>query len=137
MNRVARFSITIPSEPAKKPRIFLMKCLSLSVSFSQSFMSLLRSISSGVQKTDMCCLYLAQRSSCLIGKITKRSGLSWRSGSGKRETGTGSGGLTTTGGGSASDSISFCSPTETFRGFLPGEFVRFFPFVVMLFERDL
>ena len=49
MKRTPRFSSTMPSEAAKKARMWLMKCRSSSVRFSQCFLSSLRSTSSATQ----------------------------------------------------------------------------------------
>ena len=46
MKRTPRFSRTMPSDAAKKARMWEMKCFSSSVRFSQCFMSSLRSTSS-------------------------------------------------------------------------------------------
>jgi len=50
MKRSARFSFTMPSDAAKKARMCETKCRSSPFSFSQCFMSSLRSTSSAVQK---------------------------------------------------------------------------------------
>ena len=78
----AKFSFTIPSEAAKKAKMFLMKYLSLSFNFSsQSTVSCCRSISSAVQKEACCFLYICQMSLWMIGKRTKRFGFSCKIGS--------------------------------------------------------
>ena len=56
----ARFSLTMPSLAAKKARTWEIKCFSFLSSFSQSVRSLARSISSAVQKTAICFLYISQ-----------------------------------------------------------------------------
>ena len=58
-----------------------MKVRSLSCRLSQSVTSLVRSISSAVQKDASAFLYIFQMSSCAMGKRTKWLGLSCRSGS--------------------------------------------------------
>ena len=113
MKRVDRFSITIPSDPAKNPRICLMKWRSLSDNFSQSFISFAKSISSGVQKTAMCCLYLLQMSAWRMGKITCRSSFGSRSGS-KGSFGVVTGSATAAAAGSARGGIIVAASTMEF-----------------------
>ena len=60
-----------------------MKNCSSPVSFSQSFMSFARSISSAVQNEACAFLNMSHNSLCLIGKITKRDAFSWSMGSAK------------------------------------------------------
>jgi len=50
MKFCARFSLTIPSDAAKKAKTFLMKYCSLSFNLAQSDKSASKSISSAVQK---------------------------------------------------------------------------------------
>mmetsp|Transcript_29242 Transcript_29242/g.80336 ORF Transcript_29242/g.80336 Transcript_29242/m.80336 type:complete len:214 (-) Transcript_29242:53-694(-) len=75
--RSAKFSITIPSAPAKKANTMDKKCLSLSDSFScQSDRSADKSISSAVQKEATCCLYMDHKSECSMGNNENRESLS-------------------------------------------------------------
>lgn len=62
----------MPSDAAKNANTNLMKCCSPGVSFSQSFWSILRSISSLVQKDATCCFYIRYMSFYLIGNNTNR-----------------------------------------------------------------
>lgn len=55
----AKFSLTIPSEAAKKAKMWLMKWRSLSESLTQSAISEPRSISSAVQKEASAFLYIS------------------------------------------------------------------------------
>ncbi len=67
-----RFSLTMPSDAAKKARACEMKWRSLSVRRFQSVVSVLRLISSAVQNEASACLYKLQMLSCWMGKRTKR-----------------------------------------------------------------
>lgn len=73
--------MTIPSLPAKKANTCFMKCRSPSLSFTQSVMSLPRSISYNVQMQLSCSLYLRHMSWYWIGNSTNRYGLSCCNGS--------------------------------------------------------
>ena len=59
-----RFSLTMPSDAAKKARTCEMKWRLLSVRRSQSVVSVLRSISLAVQNEASACLYIHQILSC-------------------------------------------------------------------------
>ncbi len=76
-----RFSLTMPSEAAKKARTCRMKCCSVVKSLSQSVALAARSISSAVQMDASEFLYILQMSLCWMEKRMKRWGFAWRSGS--------------------------------------------------------
>ncbi len=72
----------MPSETAKNARTWDIKCCSDGESFSQSVMSLERSISLAVQKDASAFFYILQMLGCWMGKSTKRWGFGRSSGSG-------------------------------------------------------
>ena len=81
MNRSTKFSLTIPSLAAKKLSTCFIKYRSFSVNFGHCCTSFVRSTSSAVQKLAIAFLYISHTLGCFMGKTTKRSGFSSRSGS--------------------------------------------------------
>jgi len=78
LNFSTKFSLTMPSEAAKKARTCETKCFSSLESFSQSAWSLERSTSSAVQNEASAFLYICHTSWYWMGNSTKRLGFSFR-----------------------------------------------------------
>ncbi len=75
MKLLLRFLLTMPSDAAKKARMWQMKCCSIGESSAKSVASAERSISLAVHNNASAFLYILQMLLCWMGKRTKWWGI--------------------------------------------------------------